>query len=121
MQGLANKKNAVFEICQKYAGVEPTISWNDDDPRRPHYDGNSSYFINARKLSLIPDDLAQLSRSTAVIRSQSANVNYGSKKKKEIRPRKSTMSKRYEEHYGLNSKTVSDVKLLRRDDTTLHA
>ncbi len=37
-------------------------------------------------------------------------------KKKEVKPRKSTVSKRYEEHYGLNSQTVSDVKLLRRED-----
>ena len=42
-------------------------------------------------------------------------------KKKELKPRKSTVSKRYEEHYGLNSQTVSDVKLLRRDDPALEA
>lgn len=114
VQSLANKRNAVHEIVQKYAGAEPDISWNSEDPRRPQYGGVPSYFLHPRKPSLIPED--PVIKAGAAGNHASSALSYPMGKKKEIKPRKSTVSKRYEEHYGLNSQTVSDVKLLRRDD-----
>lgn len=117
VHSLANKKNAVQEIIGKYAGTEPDIAW-DASTRQG---GQNSYFLDGCRSSLLGYIHGSGSGEPTSGATQSSNWERKSKesvvsaKKDVVRSRKSKHASRYEEHFGLSSMTVSDVKLLRRD------